>query len=480
MNRKKWKICPAFCLALVMMLLCIYPCTAAESRDIELKYGNDIIQILDYDEQLPAPDGFNESSVTISKEQRTALKSKTLGLTLVLGEDGSGNQAFYIYEKDSIKDLFQVLRVSGKDYVILSLPEGQLNRVGYKTGGIQLQGNSIQVWKYADEGLEDYYQMYLINEDGEQGIYQYEASEGTLQKIYEDSRTVAGQESVDSASSIAEYELMWDKLEVYFVIAVFVLLMIVTFLIGPVKTNTQIRSKKRAEHYADKIEASYGERELTLDREMMKKEAENEKETKMLDALQQNIYIPELVSAKYDNSAIDVAWKGNDSVQGYQVYRKPLDGKWKCIQKIQDKKITHYVDDCLVTGEVYVYTVRAFVFLGEELILGDYIGQGITEVAIHGNVPKIPALLNIESQPDHIAIQWEENPDAYCYRVYRKEPGGSWDLIYTTENGKETSFTDKEVNRGTAYEYTVRTRVKIRGRFFDSDYENPGLKINYQ
>ena len=87
----------------------------------------------------------------------------------------------------------------------------------------------------------------------------------------------------------------------------------------------------------------------------------------MMAALQKNIYVPVLVSAVYENSHITVTWQTSDSVQGYNVYRKTVNGKWKCIKQIQGNKTGSYTDIQLETNTMYTYTVRAYVLLGDEV-----------------------------------------------------------------------------------------------------------------
>lgn len=477
---KSWKKCRpilSFLLVLILGLGLTFSCQAAGESGVTLEYEKQELQILNIDGNTEIPEGFESKELKISDHTVKGLKDRTRDLQLVLARDESGTDDLYIYKKGVIQTLYQTLEFSGKSYVVLPLPDDQKERVGYKTASEEIQGKSVSVWKNKETGLDDYCQLYLMNEAGETAIYQYEATEGTIQKVYEATESVQGQEDVSTANDENEYELLWDKLEIYFAIAVFILLAIITLLIGPGKVVMRVNSKKRAEYYAEKIEASYGEFEAVLDQESMKKEEEGRKQSKMLAALQSNIYVPELVSAVYGNSKIELIWQTSDTVQGYNVYRKTQNGKWKCIKQIQGNETGHYTDGHLETNAVYTYTVRAFVLLGEEVVLSDYNRQGITEVALHGYQPAVPKLLNIRNISDGVCICWKANPEADCYMIYRKENGGKWDKIDTIENAETAAFTDTCLKPGISYEYTVRTRCVWNNRVYDSEYENPGLKI---
>ena len=477
---KSWKKCRpmlSFLLVLILMLGLAFSCSAAGESKVTLEYGKQELQILNIDQNTEIPEGFETKELKISDQTVKGLKDRTRDLQLVLAEDKNGTENLYIYKKGVIQTVYQALEFSGKKYVVLPLPAEQKERVGYQTETEEIQGKTVPVWKNKEKGLDQYCQLYLMNEAGESAIYQYERTEDTIQKVYEATESVQGQETVSTTNDENEYELMWDKLEIYFAIAVFILLVIITLLIGPGKVTMRVNSKKRAEYYAEKIEASYGEFEAVLDQEAMKKEEEGRKQSKMLAALQSNMYVPVLISAVYGESKIKLTWQTSDSVQGYNVYRKTQNGKWKCIKQIQGYETGHYTDGHLETNAVYTYTVRAFVLLGEEVVLSDYDRQGITEVALHGYQPAVPKLLNIAKVSKGVHICWETNPEAGSYMVYRKENGGKWDKIDTVENSEIAEYTDTCLKPGISYEYTVRTRCVWNNRVYDSEYENPGLKI---
>lgn len=453
---------------------------AAGHGEVDSEYKDQSMQILDYNQEIQAPDGFEEKSMRISDTTVDVLENEDLDLTLVLAEDESGEKNLYIYQDGAIQTIYQTLEFGGQTYTVLALPSDGKDRVGYRTDTIELQGKTVEVWKSEKDSLSDYCQMYLMNPKGEAAVYQYEATEGTIQKVYETEKSVQEQESVENTNDENEYELLWDRLEIYFAIGVFAVLVVITLAIGPGKVKLQVHSRKRAEYYAEKIEASYGDLEAVMDSETLRKTEEKKSQSQMMAALQKNIYVPVLVSAVYEDSHITVTWQTSDSVQGYNVYRKTVNGKWKCIKQIQGNKTGSYTDIQLETNTMYTYTVRAYVLLGDEVVLSDYNRQGITEVALHGYQPFVPKLKEIRKNADGVTIKWQADPEVDSYMVYRKENGGKWDKIDTIDDPENAVYTDTNVQANTLYEYTVRSRKEWGNRVYDSEYQNPGLKITFE
>lgn len=468
----------------LIAMMAVFVCLAGRSfaaghGEIETEYNGQSMQILDYNQEIQAPDGFEEKTRRISDTTVEVLENDDLDLTLVLAQDEAGEKNLYLYQDGKIQTLYQTLEFDGQSYIVLPLPSDSQNRVGYRTDTIELQGKTVEVWKNEKDTLSDYCQMYLMNPSGESAVYQYEATEGTIQRVYETEETAQEQESVEDTNDENEYELLWDRLEIYFAIGVFAALVVITLAIGPGKVKIQVHSRKRAEYYAEKIEASYGDMEAVMDSESARKAEEKKNQSQMMAALQKNIYIPTLVSAVYDNSQITVTWKTSDSVHGYNVYRKTVNGKWKCIKQIQGNKTGSYTDIQLETNTMYTYTVRAYVLLGDDMVLSDYNRQGITEVALHGYQPSVPKLKDISKNQQGVTIQWQADPEVDSYMIYRKENGGKWDKIDTIDNPDTAEYTDTRTEKNVLYEYTVRSRKEWGHRVYDSEYQNPGLKITF-
>ena len=75
-----------------------------------------------------------------------------------------------------------------------------------------------------------------------------------------------------------------------------------------------------------------------------------------------------------------------------------------------------------------------------------------------------------------VLVQWSKSAPAEGYRVYRKEEGGDWDLLYTAPNGTTLRWLDDSAVLDTRYHYSVQPfDGKINGTF-----DSEGKSILYQ
>ena len=92
-----------------------------------------------------------------------------------------------------------------------------------------------------------------------------------------------------------------------------------------------------------------------------------------------------------------------------------------------------------------------------------------------------PPLSSVENRADSVLIKWSGVEGARQYRVLRRTEGGSWIHIGDTDS---LSFTDKTVEDGVNYSYTVccvsRDGKKVMSRYDEiglAVYSDVGIKI---
>ncbi|MBR6115193.1 MAG: hypothetical protein IKQ10_08450 [Oscillospiraceae bacterium] len=86
-----------------------------------------------------------------------------------------------------------------------------------------------------------------------------------------------------------------------------------------------------------------------------------------------------------------------------------------------------------------------------------------------------PVLVSAKKSGSAVKITWEPVIGAVKYRVFRSTDGGTtWKKVGDTTG---TSLKDKKVKNGQEYNYTVRCITK-KGAW-DSDYDDPGLYVQY-
>lgn len=72
-----------------------------------------------------------------------------------------------------------------------------------------------------------------------------------------------------------------------------------------------------------------------------------------------------------------LSWKKVNGANGYVVYRKTNNGRWKIVKKITKGNVTSFTDKKLSKGKKYTYTVRAYRAVGKKNIYSGYNKKGL-------------------------------------------------------------------------------------------------------
>lgn len=179
---------------------------------------------------------------------------------------------------------------------------------------------------------------------------------------------------------------------------------------------------------------------------------------------------PKLVSAKsIDHNTIQVNWDSVKGATGYKVYRKKANEK--TYTSLKNVSGTSFKDNTAEVGEVYYYTVRAYV--GKTSNLGSFDKNGIKGVAL----PKKPTLKTAESVDfNAIKVTWKKVDGASGYYVYRKADGEKYFKQIAEVNGNKTfSSTDLSATTGVKYQYTVRAYRNRNGKPYAGLYDSKGV-----
>ena len=187
------------------------------------------------DEEIPA--GFEKTRVTIDGYGYKALTNGNLTLIyLKPAADISGKGVFYIYNAESNEVSTFAMLGEGNRYILLSKPESMLFE-GMEQTEITVSGRKVQVYSYG-EGQEFYY-AYGTNPQGETGWYQYDITDGSLQRVNQQVLGVlsSGDETSQVVESKDAYYEKWSKQRyllaiLLFVIVVLLVLVINLFLVG--------------------------------------------------------------------------------------------------------------------------------------------------------------------------------------------------------------------------------------------------------
>ena len=99
-------------------------------------------------------------------------------------------------------------------------------------------------------------------------------------------------------------------------------------------------------------------------------------------------------------------------------------------------------------------------------LTGEYGTEATCTVIV---TPAAPELISAQGG----TVRWNAVSGATHYRVYRKTAGGGWKRIAVTKN---TSYTDKKVQEGNVYDYTVRAYFVYDGSTVLSSYDRTGVR----
>ena len=153
-----------------------------------------------------------------------------------------------------------------------------------------------------------------------------------------------------------------------------------------------------------------------------------------------------LTAAKADGSGIIVTWAKADGAVKYKVYRKTAGTDWMTLTTSATG--TSWTDKTAQAGVTYTYTVKAYNSAGN--LSASYDKTGVTATALPGTVK----LTTVASGSSGITVTWAKADGAVKYKVYRKSAGTSWTTLASSVTG--TSYTDKTVQAGVTYTYTVK------------------------
>lgn len=365
----------------------------------------------------------------------------------------------------------QELVISGHTYMVgdTSLLGGE--REGYILKEVEIADEKIKAW--ISEEDENYYQFILEDGDGNWGLYCYDADEGTLQLL---NLLEPGDERENRTGGEDARILKQRQYELIAAISIFVFLFLIAVKIGSMKEVRRIGSQKRAQMYAQRIEASYGDLELKAEEEENTAEPDIQDEADAFRALK-----PRLLKIYEQDGVIFVRWARVPSASGYIVLRKKDGCEWKRICRIFHNRENFFKDIDIEAGKTYAYTICAFRKMEDQEIESDHDETGLVRQAVRGNKLKTPKLLSIRQQGTGIEIVWESVRKADGYIIMRKTDKGTYKRIKRIKDSNQNSYADMKISQGHTYSYSVRAfRYIEKDTSVDSDYEKPGMSLKVQ
>lgn len=179
--------------------------------------------------------------------------------------------------------------------------------------------------------------------------------------------------------------------------------------------------------------------------------------------------VPQIESIENGINTVTIRWNKIAGAQGYYIYKRNKNMKWKMVYQAEHGNTTFYTDKSVESGEEYIYTVRAC--YSKQLSDYDRYGERIVYL-------DCPNLQGVEKVDDHMCICWNKVKGAIGYKIYRKKTGGKWQRIGILHGNSISSFQDPDINADKTYLYTVRACSKKSMSTFDMagvSYENENI-----
>lgn len=131
--------------------------------------------------------------------------------------------------------------------------------------------------------------------------------------------------------------------------------------------------------------------------------------------------------------------------QGYQVYRKVNNGKWKAVKSISG---TSYTDKKVKAGNTYYYTAKAYRTVNGKKIFSSYNTKGVSG--------KLTTSISLKTKSRKVTINWKKTTGASGYYIYRASSAkGKYSKIKTISSGKTVKYTDSKTKKGQTYYYKI-------------------------
>ncbi len=166
-----------------------------------------------------------------------------------------------------------------------------------------------------------------------------------------------------------------------------------------------------------------------------------------------------------------VSWKPVAGAEGYAVYRKSGKSKW---EKIGSTASTSYKSSGLTPNVKYTYTARAYFKAKGKQVLGGY-EKGISKKVVPGTPVLKSAVPSVKKQ---ITLKWGKVSGIGTYKVYRKAgTAKKWKEIATVYSNR---YTDKDVEYGKQYKYTVKAMYRSGTKKIMSSYDKNGITVKMQ
>lgn len=182
---------------------------------------------------------------------------------------------------------------------------------------------------------------------------------------------------------------------------------------------------------------------------------------------------PEVSLKVSGTRGIRVMWEPISGADGYIVYSKPGNiGQWSVLKTLSGGEKEHYSNIYLEPGTRYEYIVRAYQDVNGRRVEG---AKSDVEIAVTGlSTPQMHSVTALSY--NQVQVMWNPVLNAMNYRVYRRTSNTIFREIARV-SGDITKYTDKTVQPGITYYYTVKASCTWENQTVLSSCHIKGLPV---
>ena len=155
-----------------------------ETPQFYLKLNKQKLGVVRNVKDLGIPESFEATTIKIEENEVTAYHSNNMNKTILYLVNEKGEKNFYLYdEKEGVTSIFIPVTVLGRNVYIIDVKKDDVKVDHTKFNKIQIDNNTFEGWTFTDD--KNYSLIMVMNQKGEKVIYQYEATENTLQLYHQ-------------------------------------------------------------------------------------------------------------------------------------------------------------------------------------------------------------------------------------------------------------------------------------------------------
>lgn len=155
-----------------------------ETPQVYLKLNKQKLGVVRNVKDLGIPESFEATTIKIDGNEVTAYHSNNMNKTILYLVNEKGEKNFYLYdEKEGVTSIFIPVTVLGRNVYIIDVKKDDVKVSNTKFNKIQIDNNTFEGWTFTDD--KNYSLIMVMNQKGEKVIYQYEATENTLQLYHQ-------------------------------------------------------------------------------------------------------------------------------------------------------------------------------------------------------------------------------------------------------------------------------------------------------